>query len=118
MSGLAVGDGGMEGAEGTTAQLDWLLERMNESHVFDVGKALEDLVPVIARSDIAGLTVEDIAKLSSLDRSHHKKVLTVDADALHGGDDVVGMHVVDLGSNHDALEEIEVCDGLLALVEG
>lgn len=63
MGGLAVGDGKVEGAEGTAAQLDRIVDGVNKGKALDVWEALEDAVPVIAGSDVAILAVEDILEL-------------------------------------------------------
>lgn len=44
-------------------------------------------------------------------------MLAVDANTLDGCDDVVGMDVNDFRCNHDAREDLRICDGFLALPE-
>lgn len=117
MGSLAAGDSGVKGAERTATQLDRFVLRVKEGKVLDVGEAAKNVVPVITRSDVPILTVEDVAELRSLDRSHHEEVLAVNANTLDGRDNVICVDVVDLWCDHDTLKDIGVCDGLLALVE-
>jgi hypothetical protein len=117
LSGLTLGDSDVKGVESTTAKLDSFIGGVDECKTVEVREALEDMIPVTARIDVARLAVEDIAELRGLDRRHDQKMLTVLADALERRDNVVCMNAVDLMSDDNALEESHVSDGLSTFEE-
>jgi hypothetical protein len=114
---LSLGDGKVKSEQGTPAQFDWLLERVNEDQMLQVRKAAQNTVPIISRRNVARLATEDSSEFRGLYARHDEQVLAERADALQGSDDVISVNAVDFVVNHHAVEDCRVGDRLLALPE-
>jgi predicted nuclease with TOPRIM domain len=115
LSGLSVGDSGTESMEGTMAELKRLVDRIQKGEILKFRKAFENVVPVVARADVAGLAIEDTAKLRGLNGRDNEKILALASNPPESGDDVVGVNTINLTCDHDAVEEFRIRNRLLSL---
>jgi hypothetical protein len=115
LSGLSVGNSDTKSMEGTMAELKRLIDRLQQGEVLELRKAFENVVPVIARADVAGLTIEDIAKFRGLNGRDDEKMLALVSNSLKNRDDVVGVNTIYFTCDYDAVEEFRIRNRLLSL---
>ena len=115
LCGLAVANGQLKRIERVAAELNRFIDGMDEHKMVELGKALEDVVPIVARLDVARLAGEDIAELRGLNWRHDEQVVAVLADALESIDDVICVNAIDFVGNDNALKDLRVRERLRAL---